>query len=185
MKKGNASRLFISAWVLLSLFQVFTLAKYAFQADFSTLIQHSEKIGLVLFNILMALSIGSKLSIYKDEKKIAEKLELQSLQEKELFIQEQSIILENLIQERNKEIIEKINLSEKHKQEIEQQNETIKMSSVEIEKINQEHKIKKNLEISEQNKELKIHQKILEEIVSKRTKKFKKVKRKSYSLGKT
>jgi signal transduction histidine kinase len=178
LKKGIASRLFIGAWVLLTLFQICALAELAFPSNFYMFVQNSEKIGLVFFNIIMALSIGSKLSIYKDEKKIAEKLELQTLQEKEQFIQEQNAILEKLIQERNSELIEKINLSEKHKLEIEQQNEIIKISSVEIEKINQEL-FKKNLEISEQNKELENHQMILEEIVSKRTKKLRKSKEKA------
>ena len=134
--------------------------------------------GIILNAIFLSLSFGNKLNLYKSEKDLAETNELKALLERDKIIHEQNEILETLIQERNKEIINKINLLAQQKNEIELQNEKIKHSNEEIDIINQKLSAKNN-EISLQNQELEKQNSTLEEIVNKRTKNLKKEKEKA------
>jgi K+-sensing histidine kinase KdpD len=151
--------------------QVLYSIQSLFQFQNIIYLNHSLEIGILLNNVLLALALGSNLKLYKDEKHEAEINEINALKEKEKFIHEQSIILENLIKDRNKELIEKIGISARQKQEIEVQNERLNESIEEIDKINK-ILIQKNQEILDQNNELEQHHKLLEETVNKRTKKL-------------
>lgn len=135
------------------------------------LFNHGFELGLLLYNILFALALANKLSTYKKEKDEAEKMEIKAMEEKEQIIHEQNDILEKLIAERNKELIDKIQKSASQKLEIEKQNEIINKSIVEIDKLNNEL-IQKNEEIQKQNIELEAQHVILEKTVKKRTRKL-------------
>jgi len=159
-------------WFLLPWASLF-IAHLIYLFNFDLLFQYRQVIELgFLANIcLLALAIGNKLNIYKDQKRFAESMELKALTERDRVIQEQNIILEQLINERNKKILERNTTLSEKKIEIEKNNELIKETNQRLRIINHEL-LNKNSEISAQNQELKKHHELLEIIVNKRTKKL-------------
>ena len=120
---------------------------------------------------MLALAIGNRLNIYKNEKNTAELKELKAFAEREKIIQDQNIILEQLINDSNSEILEKNEILLNQQKVIEENNQIIKNTIQELEHINQEL-LNKNNEIDQQNIELQKHHELLEIIVNKRTKKL-------------
>ena len=165
-KKSQAIWFFFP-WLTLFVAHLFYLL------NFEIILFYRQPIELGLFaNIcLMALAIGNKLKIYKDQQKEAESKELKAISERDKVIKEQNIILEQLIQERHKKVLEKnLVLSEKQK-EIEEKNRIFNKTNHQLRTINQ-LLVNKNNEITAQNQELKKHHELLEIIVKKRTKKL-------------
>ena len=162
---------YIVAWSVMFLGQtVYSLDDFYKWSQYEIL-NHSVEVALLAYNMILSLALGNKINAYKREKFQAEVAEIEALQEKERLTAEQNILLEKLIRDRNKELLEKIRISETQKREIESQNDTINYRIGEIEKINREL-IAKNEEISGQNIELEKHHKKLEQIVEKRNKKL-------------
>ncbi len=165
--KYRPSIWFLFPWIILFLAHLYYLANL----DFILHYRQPIEVGLLANICFMALAIGNKLNIYKDQKRIAESKELQAIADRDRLIHEQNKILEQLIQERNKKILEKnLTLSEK-KMVIEEKNEIINETNQRLRQINQEL-LNKNHEILLQNEELRKHHELLEIIVNKRTKKL-------------
>jgi signal transduction histidine kinase len=172
--RGISRNLSILAWVILISGTFIYFIQTNFFSD-ASILNHGFELSLLFFNILFALALANKLSTYKKEKEEAEKLEIKAIAEKEQLIHEQNDILEKLIAERNKELIDKIQKSSFQKLEIEKQNEMINKSIVELDALNNEL-IKKNEEIQKQNIELEAQHVILERTIKKRTRKLMKAR---------
>ncbi len=171
LRNYKSEKWFILPWIILLVGQIL-FSIYSIQLfNINEIGRHALEIGVLLNNILLALVFGNKLTHYKNEKKIAEFNELIALSERDKIIHEQNVILETLISERNSEIIDKINLLAKQKQDIEIQNKNIKIRNEELDIINSKL-IDKNNEISDQNHELEKQNQLLEEIVNIRTKRL-------------
>ncbi len=165
--KNKSSFWFLFPWITI----LFAHIYYLLNLNLIFYYRQSIEVGLLANICFMALAIGNKLNIYKDQKRIAESKELQAFAERDRIIHEQNKILEQLIQERNKKILEKnLALSEK-KKEIEEKNVIINETNQRLRQINQEL-LNKNNEILSQNQELRKHHELLEIIVNKRTKRL-------------
>jgi len=164
-------KLFIFPWIILLIGQIiFSLFSFHF-FNITKNSHHAFEIGILLNAVFLALTFGNKLTMYKNEKKIAESNELKALSERDKVVNDQNKILETLITERNKEIINKISLLAKQKKEIQIQNEKIRISNEELDLIN-EKLLHKNNEIADQYNKLEKQNQYLEEVVNNRTKKL-------------
>ena len=171
IENHKSGKIFTFSWIILLIGQVL-FSIYTFQLVKNNEIgRYALEIGILMNVIFLTLAFGNKLNFYKNEKNIAETNELKALLERDKIIQEQNKILETLISERNKEIIDKINLLANQKQEIENQNMQIKSSNDELNLIN-EKLSQKNDEIYIQNNELQKQNHELEETINKRTEKL-------------
>jgi signal transduction histidine kinase len=165
--KFKPSFWFLFPWVILFLAHVY----YLINQDFILHYRQPIEVGLLANICFMALAIGNKLNIYKDQRRIAESKELRAIAERDRIINEQNKVLEQLIKERNKKILEKNLILSEKKKEIEEKNEIINETNQSFRQINQEL-LNKNNEILSQNQELQKHHELLEIIVNKRTKKL-------------
>jgi signal transduction histidine kinase len=164
--KSHAT-LFTLPWITLFIAHVY----YLLNLEIVLYYRQPIEIGLFANICLMALAIGNKLNIYKDQKKNAESNELKAILERDKIIHEQNLILEQLIQERHKKILEKNHALSEKQNEIEEKNDIFNNSNHQLRTINQQL-VNKNNEILAQNQELKKHHELLEIIVNKRTKKL-------------
>lgn len=164
---NNPDRLFLFPWVVLSITHLAYLLNFEFIFEYYT----TFELGLLINICILALAIGNKLNIYKNEKNIAEIKEIMALQERDKIIHEQNNILLSLINDRHKEIIKKNKILSDRQKEIEEHNQIIKNSNQKLEIINQQL-YQKNNEIDIQNQELERHKELLEIIVEKRTQKL-------------
>ena len=168
-KNDISSVLFSAAWllVLLVFIYVHIVRTYFLPYDI-----HSVNIimyGRVLNIILLSLVIGNRLNMYSIKEKKARANELKAIRERDYIIAKQQKKLKKIVEERNKEILIKIDELSKQQQEIENQTNEISKKNKEIDGFNKELDLK-NKEIEEQNKILEENKEELEQIVEIRKK---------------
>ncbi|MCF6185720.1 MAG: ATP-binding protein [Bacteroidales bacterium] len=125
--------------------------------------------GRVINIILLSLVIGNRLNMYSIKEKKARAKELSAIRERDRIIAQQQEKLKKIVEERNKEILSKIDELSKQQQELEKQTNEISEKNNEIDKYNKELDIK-NKKIEEQNRILKEYKEELEQIVEIRKK---------------
>ena len=127
--------------------------------------------GAYLNLITLSLVMGNKLNIYSLNEQRAKYKELVALKDRDDVIRSQNLKLEELVRERNKEIIGKNNELFYQQSEIENQINEIKQKNIQIKKINEELQLQ-NLKIEEQNVYLTENRHKLEKTVKLRTDEF-------------
>ncbi len=168
-KNDISSILFSAAWLLVLFIFIYVhiIRSYFLPYDI-----HSVNIimyGRVLNIILLSLVIGNRLNMYSIKEKKARAKELKAIRERDYIIAKQQKKLKKIVEERNKEILIKIDELSKQQQEIENQTNKINRKNKEIEGFNKELDLK-NKEIEEQNTILEENKKELEQIVEIRKK---------------
>jgi len=176
VKKGNRYARFFSLSWLISIFSIMLFAAQNLHI-FSPINRSFDILiyGGYVYIIMLSLVIGNKLNIYSKEKEDARNKELIALRERDNTISEQKIKLEEIVKERNIEIINKNLELSKHQKEIENQTSEIRQKNQKMDLLNQEltHKNKK---IEVQNINLQGNKYKLEKTIELRTKELEKEK---------
>jgi len=168
-KNSISSILFSISWLIILLsfiygniihFKLFGIKQFSFD-----LILYARFTNIVL----LSLVIGNRLNVYSIREKRAKTKELKAIRERDFLIAKQQEKLKQIVAERNRKILEKIEELSGQQEELKSQTEEIQRKNHEINRLNKELEIKTK-EIELQNQILQKNKEKLEIIVNKRKK---------------
>jgi len=128
--------------------------------------------------ILLSLAIGDRINVYSKKQEKAREKEIAALRERDSIISMQKIKLEEIVQERNRELIDKNRVLSVQQMAIETQIGEMELKNQEIDPLNKQLQLK-NTQIETQNASLEKNKQELETIVVERTKELELAKEKA------
>jgi len=161
----------ILAYLILGANKLFLQTPLVISYDF---IAYSGYINM----ILLSLAIGNRINIYSKKQEKAREKELAALRERDSIISIQKVKLEEIVQERNRELIDKNRVLSVQQKAIETQTDEMGLKNQEIDHLNKQLQLK-NTQIETQNTSLEKNKQELETIVAQRTKELELAKEKA------